>query len=280
MDRFGESRLDRRCPQGAFVGSDKLGIGDTAEVDREVHLEFEQLLPGGLRDVHVPGFVGRSVFLRASFGGRIGQAGIEHAGDSVVDEGDDIGDLSLLQAAEIGRQRGGACGKEIDQLDVVEVGGGGPRKGQVDRLIALSYLNQGRAECFVIDALATQVFGDFCVTPVDKQTASDGQLVTGLQNSQLHRSTVDTGTVGTVEIGQDDVITIFLELGVEAADTFVVELNAVVVFAADCHGCLDIGKDTTTFEAFEDLDGDFSHRNSQPTQITALTVVSTAPASP
>ena len=63
---MGESKLSRPASKTPPADSVALRVGDSAEVDRGVHLEFEYESPSGLRDVHVHDSVGREFVVGAS----------------------------------------------------------------------------------------------------------------------------------------------------------------------------------------------------------------------
>ena len=152
-------------------------------------------------------------------------------------------------------QFGWSAGEEIDEVEFLVVGGrqeaGGGSDGDIDGWSGLLL--------FPV-LLRSEVIGDFCWAAEDEQAASDGELVAGFEHSELDRSSVDSCSVGAVEVGEDNSAAIFLDLGVEAADPFVVELDSVVVFSADRDRSFDRLEDFASFESFEDLDRNVSHR--------------------
>ena len=71
--------------------------------------------------------------------------------------------------------------------------------------------------------------------------------------------TVDAGSVCAVEVGQNDSIAIFLQLGMKPADAFVIQSNEVVVFTADGNGRNQGGVNLAPFETFDNLNRDTGH---------------------
>ena len=82
-------------------------------------------------------------------------------------------------------------------------------------------------------AQAGQPLRDLLLRSVQQHRAADGDHVAVAQDPQMRVVAVDLGAVGAVEIGKHDLVLIFLDLEMEAADTLVGELDVVPFLAAD-----------------------------------------------
>ena len=70
------------------------------------------------------------------------------------------------------------------------------------------------------------------------------------QDSQLHRMTVDSTAVRAVQVGENHLTLIFLKLGMQPADSFVIQLDGIVFFTTDRDRRLNTAEDTPPFKAF------------------------------
>ncbi len=76
-------------------------------------------------------------------------------------------------------------------------------------------------------------------------------MIASPKNSQLDRMSVHTTAVRAVQVGENDLTMIFLQLGVQPTDTFIVQLNHVVFFTANRDRRFDISKDSSSFQALQ-----------------------------
>ena len=79
------------------------------------------------------------------------------------------------------------------------------------------------------------------------------------ESADLHDAAVDAGAVGAFQIGQDDVVGVLLDLGVETADALVVEPQAVALLAADGDRCRQLAEDSAFVDSFQHLKRDLRH---------------------
>ena len=76
-------------------------------------------------------------------------------------------------------------------------------------------------------------------------------MITGAKNPQLDRVAVDSTSVGTVQIRENDSAGIFLKLGMQATDSLIVKLHIVHFLPPDRHRRLKITIDVASFETFQ-----------------------------
>ena len=84
------------------------------------------------------------------------------------------------------------------------------------------------------------------------------------KTANLHDVAVDAGAVGAFQVGQDDVVAVLLDLGVETADPFVVEAQPVALFAADRDRRRQVPEDAAFVDALKDLERNLGHSDSPP----------------
>src|SRR4029079_1967932 len=75
--------------------------------------------------------------------------------------------------------------------------------------------------------------GNFLARAEQQHAAPQADHVTIAKDAKLDVFAVDLGAVGAFQIRDDDLVLVFLNLDVEAADPLVVELDAVPFFASD-----------------------------------------------
>jgi hypothetical protein len=63
--------------------------------------------------------------------------------------------------------------------------------------------------------------------------------------------TIDTAAVGAVQVREDHLALVFLQLGMQPADAFIVQLNIVVLFATDGDRSFQVAKQAAAFQPFE-----------------------------
>ena len=64
---------------------------------------------------------------------------------------------------------------------------------------------------------------------------------------------VDPCAVGAFQVGEDQLPAVFLNLRMEAADTLVIQADAVFVLAANRDGRVQLAKNQAAFEPFKQL---------------------------
>ena len=69
----------------------------------------------------------------------------------------------------------------------------------------------------------------------------------------LHRVPVDPGSVGAFEVSQDDPAAVFLHFRVETTHPFVVELDPVVLFPADCDRGKEVFENAAALHPLQNL---------------------------
>ena len=77
-----------------------------------------------------------------------------------------------------------------------------------------------------------------------QQRSAQGDHVARAEHPNLHALAVDLRAVGALQVGQHDLVLVFLDLQVEAADPFVVELEGVAFLAADGKRRGHVGEDS------------------------------------
>src|SRR5208283_6146319 len=88
---------------------------------------------------------------------------------------------------------------------------------------------------------------------------ADADPVPGPQPPDLHRVAVDPGAVGAFQVGQDDVAVVMLDLGVKAANPFIVEPEQVALLAADRQGDGQLAEDAALVDSLEHLESYVLH---------------------
>jgi len=89
---------------------------------------------------------------------------------------------------------------------------------------------------FLAAASVAQLFqppGDLLARAEDHDRAADLDDVPVAQVPELDVFAINPGAVGALQVGQDHLVVIHLDLGVVAADTFIIQLNRVALLAAD-----------------------------------------------
>ena len=94
-----------------------------------------------------------------------------------------------------------------------------------------------------------QAMGDLVARAEQQHRSADRDHVAEPQNAKLDVFAVDLGAVGAFQIGEHELLVIFLNLDVVAADAFVVELDGVAFFAADGDWRHEIGEDAPSIRA-------------------------------
>ena len=102
---------------------------------------------------------------------------------------------------------------------------------ELGALVAADRARRGR-----LAAERGQPLGDLFARAEQQHRAAEADDVAVAQDAQLDVFAVDLGAVGAFQIGDDDLVLIFLDLDVKAADALVVELQRVAFFAADVTG--------------------------------------------
>src|SRR5262249_49142209 len=74
---------------------------------------------------------------------------------------------------------------------------------------------------------------DLFIGAEEKNGSADSDAIAGQQAADLYGVAVDAGAVGAFQVGQDDVAVVLLNLGVEAADAFIIQAEDISLFAAD-----------------------------------------------
>ena len=100
---------------------------------------------------------------------------------------------------------------------------------------------------------------DLLVAANQQHRPTQRDQVTRLQHAHLHRMPVDLGSVGAVEIGENQPAVVFLDLQVKPADPLVIQLDRIVLFATDGERGRQPGKNTPALVTFKNPDCDFGH---------------------
>ena len=99
--------------------------------------------------------------------------------------------------------------------------------------------------------------------PKQDKRAANSQAVAMPQPANLHDHAVDARAIGAVEVGQDNIVGVNLHLGVKPADALVVEPQDVPFLTTDGDRRLQIPKDPSLVDSFQDLKSQ-AHRFSRP----------------
>ncbi len=178
---------------------------------------------------------------------------------SFVDVHEQIRDSSSLQRGESIRERR-AFAAEQGQHAVIDVGYELRRDieypltdgfGNACINVALSW-EHGDAQC-------SRTVPDFVDTSKQQSAASQLELISGSEDTDLHWMTIDAAAVGAVEICEQDRSLIFLEFGVQATDPFVIQLYSVHFLTTDRDGGLEVAKDPPPFKPFKNAESDHCH---------------------
>ena len=100
----------------------------------------------------------------------------------------------------------------------------------------------------------------------DQQTPADGHEIANLQNTHRRGDAVDPRAVRALQIRENHLAGVFLNFQMEAADSLIIELHAVVLFSADGEWRFKFRKYAASLHAFEDLKSHLCHVTSSSAQ--------------
>ncbi len=91
-----------------------------------------------------------------------------------------------------------------------------------------------------------QTLGDFIARAEEENGAAERNGIAHTEDPQLDRFAIDLGSIGALQIGKHQAIVVILDLEVESANAFIVQLNRITLFAPDRNGGIQIIVNPTT----------------------------------
>src|SRR5260370_36352093 len=86
-----------------------------------------------------------------------------------------------------------------------------------------------------------------------KERSTKGEAIAEAQSPNLHHVPVDPRAVGAFQVGQDEIASVLLHLGVKAADPLVIEPQVVAFLTADRERKRKILENPALVHAVQDL---------------------------
>ena len=225
-----------------------VGIAGGANPSGDVFLQSEQILETG------------PVYGDSGIGG-IGFGGCQHdlhQGFAGIQQ--EIGEAGALNRRQVFRQ-GRAFAAEHGSGQVIGTTGFGEKAGSRGwwRDVGASEGATDGHQFIDSDAEAACAVRDLFSGAEQQRAAAQLQVVTGTHHVQLHRVPIDSAAVCAVQVCEDDVAMIFLQLGVQATDAFVIQLHIVDFLTPDRDRWLQVAVNPTSLKTLQDRQCDERH---------------------
>lgn len=224
--------------RAASTRQSEIGVRDAANHFCEPAVNLQHVLPGG----HV----------ELNFGALFVDL---HRADNFADARmkvlEEFGELGCLAGAQpLGQFR-----ERTDRVELID------RLHQIGVEFKIRHIRIARrlAVVFVARQSILDSIGDLVMRSEQEHTSTDEDEVAESKNSKLAVLAVHPRAVGALQIGEHKMIVVFLDLAMEAADAFVVQLDGISFFAPNRDGGLEICEYSPTICPLDNAKGESGH---------------------